>query len=85
MNNKIENKILTIAQLGNLELLGTASITADGKSYYQSAKLDNSESVAIYWDIIADDDEADNCCDWNSPASVTKSGRLIWDWQRTVE
>jgi len=85
MTNKIENKILTIAKLGNLELIGTASITDGGYSYWQSAELDNGEKVVVYWDIIADDDEADNCCDWSSPARVTQSGRLIWDWQRTVE
>jgi len=79
MTNKIETKILTIAEVGNLELLENASITDDGKSYYQYAKLANDESALVYWDIIADDDEADNCCDWSSPARVTQAGQVIWE------
>jgi len=53
-----------------LTLLGNASISEDGQRYWQYAELDSGDVVAIYWDIIADDDEADNCCDWSSPSRI---------------
>jgi len=70
---------MNLIGLGEVELLESASITDDGKSYWQYAKLDNGESALVYWDIIADDDEADNCCDWSSPAAITQAGQVIWE------